>query len=191
MGKGVDAREELPLAGLEHPALGVTEALEVSPEEILERPFGGLEAGLDLGRRGSQGRSALIEGPGLGRAGVTEEHLAGGGVRQGSVGREEGLGLTRREGVAPDGVGEAPLLPRREGGKSDRHGEAEAAGVEPHLELRREPPREDEPALDPGLPPPQELPDRQGGESIFSVEGRDDAGLVHGARGLSGGVGLE
>jgi len=93
--------------------------------------------------------------------------------------------------VAPDRVGEAPLLPRGEGRKSDGHGEAEAPGIEPHLELSREPPRENEPALDPGLPPPQDLPDRQGGESVLLVEGRDDAGLVHGARGLSRRVGLE
>jgi len=93
VGEGVDAREELSPAGLEHPALGVGEASEVSPEEILERPLGGLEARLDLSSRGSQGRGALIDGPGLGRAGITEERLAGRAMREGAVGREEGLGL--------------------------------------------------------------------------------------------------
>lgn len=191
MGEGLDAREDLSPAGLEHPALGVGEASKVSPEETLERLLGGIETGLDLGRRRSQGRGALIEGPRVGRARVAEERLAGGGLRHGAVGREEGLGLARREGVAPDGVRKAPLFPRREGRKGDRHGEAEAPGIEPHLELRREPALEDEPAIDPGLPPAQELPDRQRGKSVLLVEGRDDAGLVHGARGPSGGVRLQ
>jgi hypothetical protein len=189
--EALQARDEVAPAGLQHPALDVAEAAEVHPEEILDALLGGGEARLDLSRRRAQGRCPLRAGVGRGGPRLAQEAFAGEALLGAAVGREEGLGFLVLEGVAADDLCKTPLLPVAEGAERHGHREGERSAIEAHLELRRQPPPEGEPPLDPGLLPPEEFPDRRGREPVRPRERLHDARLVHGARGLLGRVGLQ
>lgn len=160
-------------------------------EEVVEGVLDLLHAREDLGGGGAEGGGPLVRGLGLCGAWIAHERLARGGVRGDAVGGEEGLGLARRERVSGDRLGEAHLLLLPEGGEGEGRGEGEPPGVQPEPQLGGQVPGEGKAAHHPPLLPPQEL--RGGGrrQPVVGGERRRDAGLVHGARGLPGGVGLE
>jgi hypothetical protein len=160
-------------------------------DERFEGPLRSVELPFDLAGRLSQGRGVLIGGFWLGGEWVSEKCFSSDAVRCGAVGRHKGLRFAGTEGMAADGVGQAPLLRRTEGAEGQGHGEGEAPGVQPRAELGREAASQKEPALHPGLPSSQELRDRRGRQSVLLGQRRDHPGLVHGAYGLSGRVGLE
>ena len=178
-------------AGLEHPALGIPERGEVSSEELLDSLLGRFQARLDLPGSDTQGRGALIARSGLGCSRVAQQGLAGEVLLGGPVGREEGLGFPPFERVAPADLGELHLLALPEGAKGQRHRQGELPSIEPHLELRREPPGEGEPPLDPGFLAHEQLPDGCDRQSILLHERFHHPGLVHGACGFLGSVRLE
>ena len=181
----------MPLAGLQHPALDIAEATEVRSDEFFERPFRGVEPPFDLGGRGAEGRGVLVAGLWLCGEGVPEKCLPSDAVWRGAVGRHEGLGLAGPEGMPADGVCQALLLRRTEGGEAQRHGEGKAPGIEPRPQIRRETAGQDEPALDPGLLSGEEFRGRCGRESVLVGQRRHHPGLVHRTQGLVGRVGLE
>jgi hypothetical protein len=176
-------------AGFEHAALGALEAGEVKLGELLEEPLGLVEVLFQLGGGGAQRR-----GIGGGRAsagGIGQERLPGGGVGSHAVGGQERLSGAGGQRVALDGLSETGLLGLREGCEVHRDGEGEPPGVEARAQLGGEPAGERQSPLGPLHLAPQELGDGHWGEVVLLDQAQDDAGLVHGAEGLSRGVGLE
>jgi hypothetical protein len=93
--------------------------------------------------------------------------------------------------VLVDDVAEPLLLGAAEGTKRQGHREREPSPVKPRREIRAQPPREREPALDPERFSPESLGDGGFGELILVAQGGDDAGFVHRAGGFRGSVGVE
>jgi hypothetical protein len=95
VGESNDVGGQTPLAGLEDPALRVSEAGEVERQELGERALGLVEARLERAGRGPEGRDDRIAGGGHCAARIAQQRLAGGGVGRDAPGGEEGLGLAR------------------------------------------------------------------------------------------------
>jgi hypothetical protein len=93
--------------------------------------------------------------------------------------------------VSADRVGETPLLRHGVAGQSqgDRH--RHVAGVEAILQLRSEPPGQQQAPFHPGLLASQKLGDGAHREAVLLRQGSDHAGLIHRAGSLGRRVGLE
>lgn len=188
-GEGKDLGGQPAAAGLQDTSLGVGKAGEIGAGQRVQVALDGPETGGPVGGGGAERRSALVGHAGLRGTGIAQQRLAGNGVRGAATGDEESFRLPRGEGVAADGVGEARLLGAREGGDRERCREDEAAGVEAYSQLGGQAASQRQAALDPGFFAAQQLGDGGGSESLFLYDGDHDAGLVHGAEGLGGGVG--
>jgi hypothetical protein len=95
---------------LEDPAFGVCEGAIVRTADLSEGLFDGLEVlGEVFSGAGKRG-GALIGILGLGAAGIAKERLPRGGIGRGTIGRQEGAGVSRGERMAGRGVGEALLF---------------------------------------------------------------------------------
>jgi len=184
-----DPSDESPAAGLKDPAFDIGKAREVGRDELVKRLLRGLEALLDLGGRGPKRRDVLVAGLALGAKGVAQESLAGDAVSDGAVGRKEGLGLARRQGVAFDRRGKLELGAVIVGAELQGHRQRQGAPINSPAELWRQAAGEGETAIDPGLLVTEKPGDTWQGELVVVQERGDDAGLVHGAGGLAGGVG--
>jgi len=93
--------------------------------------------------------------------------------------------------VLVDGVAQPLLLGAATSAQRQRDREREPAPIEPRGQVGRQPAREREPPLDPQRPAPQELGDGGLGHLVILVQRGDDPGLVHGAGGLGGRVGVQ
>jgi hypothetical protein len=91
--------------------------------------------------------------------------------------------------MAAGRVGQLHLGPGTEGAELQRHGERQPPRVQPPAELRREAPGEGETAFDPGLLVAKKLGDGCRAQLVIVTERDHDSGFVHGASGLTGGVG--
>jgi hypothetical protein len=193
--EGADQLDDLggqtPLAGLQDPTLGVSEAGEVEGQELLEGALGLVEAGLELPRRGPQGRDGDLARAGQGAARVAQQRLVGGGVGRGAPGGEEGLGLARAQAVAREGVGQTLLIAARQGRQSGGRGGREAAVVDVAGQVGGEPTAERETAIHPGPAAAEQRGDVRGGQVIVVGQRADHAGLVHGAQGPPRRVGVQ
>jgi hypothetical protein len=129
-GQPDDLRGQTPLAGFQDPAVGVSEAGEVEGQQIVQRALGLVEARLELPRRGLEGRDHGLARRGHGAVRITQQRLAGRGVRGDAPGGEEGVGFARAQAVARDGLGQLRLLGAREGGERVRDRRREPAVVD-------------------------------------------------------------
>jgi hypothetical protein len=186
-----DVSGKPPLAGLQHPAVGVGEAGEIEVRQFVQRVFGLDKAGLQLAGGGAQRGHGRLAGSGDGAAGIAHEGLARRGVRRHAPGREQRLGLAGVQPVAHDRLGEPLLLAAGHARQGGGGGGREAAVIEMRDHLGGEPPAEGQAPLHPGAPAPRGLGDLRGGQAIVVREGADDARLVHRAHGAPGRVGLE
>ena len=191
MGQLADLGGQAALAGREHALVGVGKAGEIEVQELVQRAFGLAEAGLELARRGAEGRDDGRPGRGRGRAGIADERLAGGAIRGHAPGGEEGLGLPGAQAVAHDGLGQLFLLAAGPAGQGEGGGGREAAVIDMRGHVGGQPPAQGQAPLYPGPPVPADLDDLRGGQVIIGHQGVDDAGFVHRARGTPRGVGLE
>jgi len=178
--------ENLPPARLEDPPLGVGKSGEAQGRQLAQGVLERVELRGDLGRARSQRRAPLVQGRRRRASGITHERFAGGRVRGGTIGGEERLSLARRERVLVDRVAEPLLLDAAQGAQRQGHRQREPSAIEPRRELRGQPPRERQPALDPEGLSSEVLGDRGFGEPVLVAQGGDDAGFVHGAGGLGG-----
>jgi hypothetical protein len=89
------------------------------------------------------------------------------------------------------GIRELDLAPAIEFTEGHGHRQREASGVEAEFQLGGELLGEEETAGHPGLLPSQEFRDRRRAHAVLVHERGDHPRLVHGARGLPPGVGLE
>lgn len=183
--------DELTSAGFEDALFGVREGGEVRGGELVEGALEVVEARLDRGGRGAQGRGALFVHARQRGARIAQERFARGPIHRRAVGGEERLRLTRGEGVAFDGLGQPPLLGGGKDGQGAGQREGEAAAIDARAEFGRQPAREREAAIDPRRFLAQKFGDRGHGALVLVDEGEDHSGLVHGAGGLRGRVGLE
>jgi hypothetical protein len=106
VGQLTDMGGQAALAGREHALVGVGEAGEIEVQEFVEGALDLAEARLELARRRAQRRDDGGAGRGRGRAGITHERLARGGIRRHAPGGEKGLGLPGAQAVAHDGRGQ-------------------------------------------------------------------------------------
>jgi hypothetical protein len=191
-GQPDDLSGEPPPAGLQDPALGVGEAGEVEGQELLEGVLGLVEAGLEVPRRGAQGRGGRLAGTGQGAPRVAQERLAGGRVvGRTAPGGEPRLGLPRAQAVARDGLGQARLLPTRQRRQGGGRGGGEPPVIDAPGQLRGEPAAEGQAPLHPAPAAAQELGDPGERQVVVVGQGADHAGLVHGTQRAPRGVGLE
>jgi hypothetical protein len=186
-----DMGGQAALAGREHALVGVGEAGEVEMQELVEGAFRLAKAGLELARRGTEGRDGGRPGRGCGRTRIAHEGLPRRGIRGHAPGGEEGLGLPGAQAVAHEGLGQPFLLAARHAGQGSGGGGREAAVIDMRGHLGSEPPAQGQAPLHPRAPVPTELDDLRGGQVIVGHEGVDDAGLVHRTQGAPGGVGLQ
>ncbi|HVQ75075.1 MAG TPA: hypothetical protein VMT79_05995 [Candidatus Binatia bacterium] len=117
--KGVGELEDLGAeaapAGFQDPPIRVGEAGEIHVHEGVEGAFGLREPGLEVPRRGSQGRYGGVARRGRGAARIAQQRLAGDGVvRGGAPGGQEGLGLAGAQAVAFQGRGQPRLVAARQ-----------------------------------------------------------------------------
>jgi hypothetical protein len=191
-GQPDDLSGQTPLAGLQDPALGVREPGQVHVHELIEGARGLVEAGLEVPRRGAQGRDGRLARAGRGAPRIAQERLAGGRVvGRGAPGGEPRLGLPRAQAVARDGVGQARLLPARQRRQGVGRGGGEAPGIDVARQLRGEPTAEGQAPVHPAPAAAEELPDPGGRQVVVVGQGADHPGLVHGAQRAARGVGLE
>lgn len=192
MSQLADVSGQAALAGLKDALFGFGEAREIQLEgELVERPCGLGEAHLQRAGCRSQRRDRGLTRWGSRAARITQEGLAGDGVRGDAPGGKETLGLTRAKAVAHDRFRQTLLFcaGKRGHGVGDRDGETTI--VEVTLELGAESTAQRQASLHPGPSPVQDLGDLRGGEMIVVGEGADEADLVHGAQGAPWGVGFE
>jgi hypothetical protein len=93
MSEGKDVGGQPSAAGLQDAALGVGKAGEIGAGERLEVALDGVVAGGPVGGWGAEGGGPLVVRPGLSRAGIPQERLAGGGVRGAAIRQQEGFRL--------------------------------------------------------------------------------------------------
>jgi len=141
---------ELTPAGFEDALFGVGEGGEVRGREFVEGELEVVEARLDRGGRGTQGRSALLVRARLRGARIAQERLARGRIDRRAAGGQERLGLSRGEGMELDGLGEPSLLRHGEGRQGARDGERQPPAVDAGDEVGCEAAREGQAAVDPG-----------------------------------------
>jgi hypothetical protein len=190
-GEEKDAGDQTAPARLQDASLGIGKAGEIGAGKRIETPVDGLVAGVPVGGDGAERRRPLIGQAGLCGARIAQEGLAGRRVGKGAVGGQEGLRFPGGKGVTANGVGQPHLIGAWEGGDGEGGGKGEAASIETDCQFGDKTSGQRQPALDPGLLAAEELGDRGQGEAVFVRERCDDAGLVHGAEGLAGGVGSE
>jgi len=191
VGDGEDPRRKHTPAGLEDPSFRVGEPGEVPGGPLIQGLLQGVEPRFDPGGGESQGRGPPFGGTGLGAPGIPDEGFPGGRVGSQAIGPEKRLRLAGGEGVTGSCIGQSHLEPALKSAELRGHRHRQASRVEPEAELRRQAVGEDQSALDPGLLPAEELRDRRRGELVVFGERGHDPGLVHGTRGLPGGVGRE
>lgn len=127
----------------------------------------------------AEGRRARFGPRRLGGAGIAQEGLPHGAVRDGVVGGEERGGLAGGEGVPADHLGQLHLLALRAGTEGERRGHREASVVEAETERGSELSGEGEAALDPSALLPEQLSDGRDGQAVVIDERTGDVGLVH------------
>jgi hypothetical protein len=170
---------------------GIREAREVEGQELRQRAFGLIEAGLKLPRRGAQRRGGRGGRARRGRARIAEQGLAGRRVGGGLPRGEARVGLAGAEAVADDRVGQPGLLAARQAGERGGRRRREPARVDVRGHRGRQPPAQEQAARDPAAAPAEEPADLRGREVILVGERAHDARLVHRAQGPAGRVGLE
>jgi hypothetical protein len=190
-GQPDDLRGESPLGGLQDPAFGVREPREVKGDQLAERPFGLVEAALELVRGGTEGRDGGGAWCRHGAAGVPHQRLARGRVGHGAPGGEERLRLPRAQAVALDGVSQALLIRAWQHRQPTGRGRRQAPRVYVRGHVRREAAAKGQPPLDPAPAAAEQRGDLRDRQVIVVGQRADHARLVHGAQGPPRGVGLE
>jgi hypothetical protein len=191
-GQPDDLGGQAPPAGLQDPALGVRKAGEVEGQELREGALGLLEAGLELPRRGAQGRGGCLAGAGQGAPGVAQQRRARGRVvGRGAPGGEPRLGFPRAQAVALEGLGQARLLGARQCRQGGGRGGGEPPVIDVPRQLRGEPAAEGQAPLHPAPAATEELPDLARRQVVVVGQRADHARLVHGAQRAPRGVGLQ
>jgi hypothetical protein len=175
----LDEGQDAAPAGLKGPALGVGEAGEVGAGELLEGVLQEVQAGGGVLGGLSECRRALFRPRRLGGAGIAQEGLPRGAVRDGVVGGEERGGLAGGEGVAADHLGQLHLLALGAGTEGERRGHREASVVEAKAERGSELSGEGEAALDPSALLAEQLSDGRDGQAVVVDERTGNVGLVH------------
>ena len=187
-----DLGGEPPLAGLEDPAIGVSEAGEGEGQQLVEGTLGLVEPRLEVPRRRPEGRDDGVARRGHGAAWVAPQRLAGGAVvARDPPGGQEPVGLARAQAVAHDGLGQARRLGAREGGEALRGRRREPTRIDVRRQDRREPATEGQAALHPAAAAAEQLGHVRGGEVIVVRERADHARLIHRAQRAARGIGLE
>lgn len=190
-GQADDLGGQAPLAGLQDPAFGLSEAAEIDVGEGVEGLRSLVKARLELAGRGAQGRDGLRAGLGHGPARVAHERLAGGHVGRGAPGGEEGVSLPGAQAMARDGVGQARLVAAREGRQGRGRGGGQPPGIDVPGHGRREPAAERQAAVHPAPTAAEQLGDLGGRHVVVVGQRAHHASLVHGTEGPAWGVGVE
>jgi hypothetical protein len=154
----VDMGSQPALARGQDAPVGVGEAREVEGQELLEGAFGLVEAGLQLLGGGTQRRSGRGGRARHGAPRIAEQCLAGRRVGRRLPGGEERRGLTGAQPVTDDGLGQPRLVAPRQRREGRGRGGRDAAGVDVPRDRRREPPAQEEAAIDQPRPRPRSRP---------------------------------
>jgi hypothetical protein len=183
---------EPPLAGLEDPAIGVSEAGEREGQQLVEGALGLIEPRLKLSGHRPEGRDDGVARRGHGPARIAQQRLASGAVvARDPPGRQEDVGLARAQAVARDGLGQARLLSARVGGEALRGRRREPTRIDERSQDRCEPAPEGQAALHPAAAAAEQLGHLRGGELIVVRERADHARFIHRAQRAARGIGLE
>jgi hypothetical protein len=186
-----DAGDQTPPAGVEDAVFGLAEPREIEVGELVEGALGLSEAALELAGGGAQWGDRGLTGLGHGAVRVTQERRVGDGVGTGTPRGEQGLGLARAKSVAHDGLGQALLLALGEARQGVSGGGGEPTLIDVPGQIRGQPAAEGEAAIDPAAAVAEQLGDLGGRQAVVVAHRADHAGLVHGAGGAPGGIGLE
>jgi hypothetical protein len=187
-----DLGHEAPAAGLQHPPVGVSKAGEVDVYEFGERAVGLDEAGLELARRGPQGRDRRVARRRRRAPGIAEQRLAGDGVvRRGAPGGQEGLGLAGAQAVAVERGRQRRLLAPRQRRQGVGRGGGQSAGIDAAGHLGHQPAAEDQAPVHPAPTAAEQRGDARRRQVIVVGQRAHHAGLVHRAQGAARGIGLQ
>jgi hypothetical protein len=169
-----------PVPGLEPAALGWAQAVvgELEVGEGIEGSTHLVEPSLEPGGQRAQGRGAAPRGPHDGH-GRRQQRAPLGRALGHAVGAEQRQGLGSGEPVLVDGLDERGLLLDRPRTQRVGQGHAEAPGVEPRLQRRRELLGQREPLHDPATFAPAGLGDGGGPEVLLVPQRPHHARLVH------------
>jgi hypothetical protein len=190
-GEPDDLCGQAPLAGLQDPTVGIGEAGEVQGEQLRERAFGLVEAGLELAGRRPEGRDRGRQRRGHRAARIAQQSFARGRVVGDAPGLEKRRRLARAQPVAEEGIGQTRLLGARDRCEVVGGGRRESAGIDVRDDGRGEPTAEREAAVDPAAPAPEQLGDLWRGELVVVGQRPHDARLVHRTECATRGIGLE
>jgi hypothetical protein len=190
-GEPNDLRGQAPLAGFQDPPVGVGETGEVERQQLRERAFGVIEAGLELAGRRPEGRDGRIVRRGDCATRIAQQRLARGAVVGATPGLKKRVRLARAQAVAQEGIGQARLLRARERREAVGGGRREPAGIDVPSHDGREPAAEGEATIDPAAAAAEQLGDLRRGELVVVGQRAHYARFVHGAHRAARGVGVE
>jgi len=95
VGQSDDLRGQTPLAGLQDPAIGVSETGELQTQQLLQRALGLVEARLEFARPGSERRDRGLARCGHGAVRIAQQGFARRGIAGDPPGGEQRVGLPR------------------------------------------------------------------------------------------------